>query len=140
VKTNTSEFLFFWIIFQKCKKWSLTPLKISIIQISKKIPRFLSRMRKVLNFHVFLKEIPKLKTNTCEFYFFSNLFGKMHKVKSSTFKNINYHIFQNNSKISVMNEQNTKFSWFSTKTTKLKTNTCKFLFFRNIWRNTKSEV
>ena len=116
------------ILLQNCKRRSLTPSKISIIIFIKTIRRFMFTMRKVLNFHVFLKEIPKLKTNTCEFYFFSNLFGKMHKVKSNTFKNINYHIFQNNPQISVQNGQNTSFLFFFLKTPKLKTNKCEFLF------------
>ena len=67
----------------------------------------MSKMTKVLNFHVSFIKTPKLKSNTFEFLFFSNIFEKMQNVKSNTFKIINYNIFQENSKISVHNEQNT---------------------------------
>ena len=74
LKTNTCKFLFFSKQFQKCKKWCLTPSQISIIIFLKTILRFLSRASKIINFHVFLKKTPKLKTNTCKFLGFFKQF------------------------------------------------------------------
>ena len=102
LKTNTCKsLLFFQTIWNKYKKWSLTPSKISIIIFFKKNSRFVSRTSKILNFHVSLNKTQKLKTNTCEFLFFSTILSKMQKVMSNTFKNINCHIFGNNTKISI---------------------------------------
>ena len=66
------------------------------------------KMGKIPNSQVLLQNTQKSKTNTCEFLFFgSKKFKKMKKVKSNTFKNINYHISRNNSKISVYDDKNT---------------------------------
>ena len=61
----------------------------------------MSKTNKILNFLVVLKRTPKSETNTCEFLFFLRDENKMQKVKSNTFKNINYHCFLINVKIDV---------------------------------------
>jgi len=138
LKTNTCEFLFFQQFCQKCKKWSLTPSNISIIVFLKTIPSFLSRMRKLHNFHVFLKKPPKLKTNTCKFLFLSNNLKQIQKAKSNTWKNIKYDIFHNNSRFVYKTSKTLNFQDFLKKTPKLKTTTCKFLFFfQKIWKKCK---
>ena len=68
----------------------------------------MSKMTKTLNFHGSVIKTTKLKTKTCELILLFDYFAKnAKKGKSNTFKNMNYHIFQENSKISVQNEQNT---------------------------------
>ena len=64
--------------------------------------KFMYKMDKIPNFHVLLQNTSKSKINSCEFVFL--LFKKvetMHKVKSNTFKNVNYKNFLINGKIDV---------------------------------------
>ena len=68
----------------------------------------MSKTHKIITSNVFLqKQIQKGRLTNANFDFIFKTLVKMQKVKSNTFKNINYHIFQNNPKISFMNEQNT---------------------------------
>ena len=93
-------FFFVPISLQKCKKWSPTPSKIPIIIFFRTIPKLLYKTRKIINFMFFKKTLQNWRlTQENFYYFFLNL--KMQKVKSNTYKKINYHIYPKNATISV---------------------------------------
>ena len=65
------------------KNLSLTPSKISIIIFFKRIPRFLSITRKILNLHVLLKKKSKIEDKYKQISIFFKTFAKIQKVKSN---------------------------------------------------------
>jgi len=109
LKTTTCKFLIFLKKFEKMQKVKSNTFKKINYQIFLEIPKYMYKPNTIFNFHVIHKKTPKLKTNNWKFLVFSEkieiVFStisiKMQKVKSNTFKNINYHIFENNTKISV---------------------------------------
>ena len=92
-------------------------------QIFLEMPKYMYKRNTMFNFHVIHKKTPKLNTTTCKFLFFFKRFEKMQKVKSNTFKKINYQIFLEMPKD--MYKRNTIFNFhvIDKKTPKLKNNT-----------------
>ena len=98
----------------------------------------MTKINQILNFHVLLKKLQNRRLTHANFYSFCfQKLKRMQKVKSNTFKNINYNIFQNNSRFVSKTSKILNFHIFLKKLQNLRLPHENFLFFS---KNGKCEV